>query len=53
MIEDERDRSVIEYNEGWREWCYRIRPFRFDSDWDVRIIPPIWWGYNKIYNHKR
>ena len=40
MIEDGHDRSVIEHNEEWREWCCRIRPFRFDSDWDVRIVPP-------------
>ena len=40
MIKDEHDRSVIEHNEEWRGWCNRIRPFRFDSDWDVRIIPP-------------
>ena len=40
MIEDEHDRSVIEHNKEWWEWCDRIRPFRFDSDWDVRIIPP-------------
>lgn len=33
-------RSCIEHEESWREWCEKIHPLRFDSDWDVYIIPP-------------
>lgn len=33
-------RSQIEVNEKWREWCNKILDIRFDSDWDIKIIPP-------------
>ena len=33
-------RSRIEVNEKWREWCNKIPVIRFDSDWDIKIIPP-------------
>lgn len=33
-------RSRIEINEKWREWCNKIPAIRFDSDWDIKIIPP-------------
>ena len=33
-------RSRIEHEENWREWCTKIPPLHFGSDWDVYIIPP-------------
>lgn len=33
-------RSRVEREENWREWCGKIPPLHFDSDWDVYIIPP-------------
>ena len=39
-IEQNFNRSNIERNEKWREWCDKIPALRFDSDWDVKIIPP-------------
>ena len=37
---DYRSRSNVEHAEKWREWCDKILALRFDSDWDVKIIPP-------------
>ena len=33
-------RLLIESKEKWREWCNKIPALKFDSDWDVKIIPP-------------
>lgn len=33
-------RSRVERDENWREWCGKIPPLHFDSDWDVYVIPP-------------
>ena len=37
---DYRSRSNVEHVEEWREWCNKIPALQFDSDWDVKIIPP-------------
>ena len=34
------NRSKVEHNEKWREWCEKIPALRFDPDWDVKIVPP-------------
>ena len=34
------DRYNIEKKENWREWARKIPTMRFDSDWDVKIVPP-------------
>lgn len=33
-------RSNVEQAEEWRKWCHEIPKLKFDSDWEVRIIPP-------------
>lgn len=33
-------RSYIETKEEWRKWCDKIPTMKFDSDWNVKIIPP-------------
>lgn len=33
-------RYKIEHQEKWREWCDKMPQLQFDSDWNVRIIPP-------------
>lgn len=37
---DYRSRSNVEHVEKWREWCDKIPALQFDSDWNVKIIPP-------------
>lgn len=33
-------RSRVEREGNWREWCTKIPPLHFDSNWDVYVIPP-------------
>lgn len=39
-INNLNDRYNIERNENWRDWAVKIPAMRFDSDWDVGIVPP-------------
>lgn len=36
----ELKRGEVEKDEEWKQWCDRIPPLKFDSEWDVKIIPP-------------
>ena len=36
---DIANRFQIESNERWREWGEKLPYFKFDSDWEVKIIP--------------
>ena len=40
VFDTEAARLIIEGKEKWREWAQKIPSVRFDSDWDVRVIPP-------------
>lgn len=40
MSVDIMSRGLIESQEKWRDWAGKIPAIRFDSDWDVRVIPP-------------
>lgn len=40
MINTELIRAQIETSEDWRGWCKKIPELHFDSDWNVKIIPP-------------
>ncbi len=31
---------VMEKVMGWREWIHKVPRLKFDSDWEVRVIPP-------------
>ena len=33
-------RYNIEYEENWKKWCKEIPKLKFESDWEVKIIPP-------------
>ncbi len=36
----EIERFNIESNEGWRTWAKKMPYLKFDSDWEVAVIPP-------------
>ena len=38
--EEELTRYRIETNENWRYWIEHMPALRFDSEWEVKIIPP-------------
>ena len=40
MIDDILARSMVETKEEWRKWCDKIPCLHFDSDWNIKIIPP-------------
>ena len=39
-FELERLRHEVEAQEHWKDWLRKMPALRFDSDWDVRVIPP-------------
>lgn len=45
-------RSRIENEEHWKQWAKDIPSLRFDSDWDVKIIPPFANALIRIYIEK-
>lgn len=34
------DRCDIEREEEWRKWCEDMPYLHFDSEWEVKVIPP-------------
>ena len=45
-------RSRIENEEHWKQWAKDIPSLRFDSDWDVKIIPPFLNAIIRFYIEK-
>ena len=39
-MNDDIMRNMVESKEEWRKWCTEIPHLHFNSDWDVKIIPP-------------
>lgn len=45
-------RSRIENEEHWKQWAKDIPSLRFDSDWNVKIIPPFLNAIIRFYIEK-